>query len=133
MSDKPTIPPALTPREWGRMEVEFGDDGWASLEGLVRCEGGTASEAVLSGGMYVGTYGEDGLASGGVNVRRHALAALALHGQPFGFTREDIQHLRWAADLRDRVGVRDAGWTAGVLRNLAARIEALLPPEDTAR
>jgi hypothetical protein len=55
---------------------------------------------------------------------RHALAALALYGQPFGFKREDVQllhdvafHLDHRQDQQER------------LDDLAERIKALLPPE----
>ena len=48
---------------------------------------------------------------------RHALAALSLYKQPFGFTREDVEHLR-------------GGFHAHDFTSLADRIEALLPPED---
>ena len=58
---------------------------------------------------------------------RHAVAALCLHGQPFGFTREDVKLLgevgqnEWLQpdDMWERV------------RSLSARISALLPPEGT--
>ncbi len=61
-------------------------------------------------------------------------AALCLHGQPFGFTREDVACLRAASGA---VIYRDAfsGELAGdsvesrKLLDLADRIEALLPPE----
>lgn len=53
----------------------------------------------------------------------HALAALCLYGQPFGFTREDLKALMWAID--------DSGdLLAAKLRSLADRIAALLPPEE---
>jgi hypothetical protein len=54
---------------------------------------------------------------------RHALAALALYAQSFGFRREDVGLLRDAATgkayLADNIELSD----------LADRIEALLPPE----
>ena len=49
----------------------------------------------------------------------HALAALCLHEQPFGFTRGDIRGLRY------REQQAPAFWD-----DLIARISALLPPED---
>jgi len=49
----------------------------------------------------------------------HKLAALCLHNQPFGFTREDVKLLRAFANL-----------CTSDFRNLADRIEALLPPEE---
>lgn len=51
---------------------------------------------------------------------RHALAALCLYEQPFGFTQEDVKGLRWAATGSLLFG--------GALAELAERIEALLPP-----
>jgi hypothetical protein len=54
---------------------------------------------------------------------RAALAAFALFQQPFGFSQADVVTLRAAAEA-----VLDAG-IAGSLRNLGARLEALLPPE----
>ena len=60
---------------------------------------------------------------------RHALAALALHGQPFGFAREDVATLRSWIWQDDAVG---AGFAMrDRLVSLADRIAALLPPEPT--
>lgn len=60
----------------------------------------------------------------------HGLAALALHGQPFGFSRED------AAFLRDLVSGYESGdWgfhfeeEIAKANSMADRVEALLPPE----
>jgi hypothetical protein len=53
---------------------------------------------------------------------RAALAAFALDGQPFGFTQDDILALRAAAEAVDDAGLAEA------LRELATRLEALLPP-----
>lgn len=52
---------------------------------------------------------------------RHGLAALALHEQPFGFTWGDVDFLRM--DAEDSPTAH-----AGILRELADRIAALLPP-----
>jgi len=65
---------------------------------------------------------------------RHALAALALDGQPFGFTHDDLEQLRRAADAlsaaagstQEKSG--DLRPRADALRGLAGRISALLPP-----
>ena len=59
---------------------------------------------------------------------RHAVAAMALHGQPFGFTHEDVRLLRNSADNV----VSDSNWhyaDAEALNALADRIEKLLPPK----
>jgi len=58
-------------------------------------------------------------------AERHALAARALYGQPFGFTREDVWVLRGAA-LKERPYMT----RYAELNDLADRIEALLPPEE---
>lgn len=60
----------------------------------------------------------------------HAIAALCLHEQPFGFTREDVTLLREVAAEGDVGGSRgDTEMIAG-FESLIARIEALLPPES---
>ena len=52
----------------------------------------------------------------------HALAALCLHSRPFGFTLYDVRLLRHAADYAKPAHPE--------LRDLADRIEALLPPAE---
>jgi hypothetical protein len=54
----------------------------------------------------------------------HAIAAIALHGQPFGFTHADVEALLFAADHSS--GAEDPD---SALRDLARRIAALLPPQ----
>ena len=55
----------------------------------------------------------------------HGIAAANLHGQPFGFTREDVEV------LTDAVGsVYSSMEGSAKLLSLADRIEALLPPEE---
>lgn len=71
--------------------------------------------------------------------QQHGAAALALYGQPFGFTREDIKALRVAAEAADQDAYYfadlapegDGVWegAASIYRSLANRIESLLPPE----
>ena len=65
--------------------------------------------------------------------RRHALAALALHGQPYGFTVDDIVILHAVADQHAgqvlQMKDRSRTTTTEYLRGLAERIAALLPPE----
>jgi hypothetical protein len=53
---------------------------------------------------------------------RAALAAFALAEQPFGLNQTDVGVLRAAADASQDSGI------ATSLRNLATRLEALLPP-----
>lgn len=69
---------------------------------------------------------------------RHALAALCLHGQPFGFDQDDVELLRTVA-AGIEAHPRTDGTTYGELQvtetavrslveSLADRIQALLPP-----
>lgn len=63
--------------------------------------------------------------------RPHALAALCLHGQPFGFTREDVKVLREIHRyVRDGIEPCDQYDDSRILA-IASRIEALLPPEES--
>lgn len=68
---------------------------------------------------------------------RKAEAAILLYGQPFGFTREDVEALQfegndllaWAGDAEtdeERQRMNRHGFQ---LLNVASRIAALLPPE----
>lgn len=52
---------------------------------------------------------------------RHALASLALHEQSFGFTHDDCALLR---------SIARSSYESIELRDLADRIEALLPPRE---
>lgn len=95
------IKPALTKEEWARITPDTGI--------IQRQING------VTYGYYAGTTPEG----------RHAMAALALYGQPFGFTRKDVQNLRAGGEW-----VRMDGLTADEFRkSLADRIEALLPLE----
>jgi len=64
-------------------------------------------------------------------LNRHGTAALALYGQPFGFTWEDVDALRRVAGLSGH-GVRCAEDEAAVSLALAAatKLAALLPPRE---
>ncbi len=53
---------------------------------------------------------------------KNGIAAVNLHEQEFGFTREDVDNIRWAGDIH--------GPWVKELRDLADRIEALLPREE---
>lgn len=138
MAETPEITPALTPEEWAHKEIEFGDGGWAHIEGVFPVAGG--DPIVETDELYVGTYDTDtGTANGGVTVRRHALAALCLDGQPFGFTKEDallcVGLAKWLVCGGGDAELRAAGIhsfnaaPAEALRRLASRIASLLPPE----
>lgn len=68
---------------------------------------------------------------------RHILGALALFGQPFGFTRQDVGLLNKLPRDYDGLDLSYAmdwhGDAGSHLDSLAARIAALLPPEDMLR
>lgn len=73
-------------------------------------------------------------------IGRHAVAAAALYGEPFGLTREDVALIREAAlevfeneyaVHNDPDGDRASSAKQVRFASLAARIEALLPPEGT--
>lgn len=102
MSDQPR--PALPPGRWAEPSVE--GPGAAA-----RIDGG----AVEAQGRFAGD-------------ERHALAALALHGQPFGFTWKDVDMLR-STVLADDLHSHDDWWE---LQRLGSRIAALLPPREQA-
>jgi hypothetical protein len=101
-----SITPALTPEEWATKGVGRTDEWYAFI----------ASDGTLvvdSTGHYHERSIDD--------EDRHALAALALAGQPFGFTWEDVDAARYiAGDSPDK--------PSRILRSLADRIAALLPP-----
>ena len=88
-----TITPALTRKQWDATDP-------ASVGPRRMLDGATA------------LFGTDGL---------HPLAALCLHGQPFGFTQEDVDACRSADDEEW------AKWQPQ-LAALAEKIAALLPP-----
>lgn len=114
MSD---VKPALTAEEWADFEsygVELSEGSDGVLVQSVSSRGRLDIEPAE--GTIATVDNEDG--------SRHALAALCLHGQPFGFTREDVELLRAVADAIQYDPTEDR-----VLRSLAKRIEALLPPE----
>jgi hypothetical protein len=99
--------PALTPEQWRDLSVD-GDECVA----LITKDG---NQDLYFAGM--GTVRE---------YARHQVAALALHGQPFGFYREDVERITDEAawyEWRDC-----APEIVSHLRSIAARIEALLPP-----
>ncbi len=98
---KPAIAPALTPEEWEDLVVD------TSRHDLLH---------LRDDDLHIN--GDD---DGAVCDRRarHAVAALALHEQEFGFTQKDVDDLLRTMDFRI---------PGPSLRDLAARIAALLPP-----
>lgn len=128
--------PALTPEQWAR-ELERNDERIASGHGFTaplpadlfdKNEGDTA---LAAGGFYVGFD----TGAGWQDVKdRHKAAALALYGQPFGFTRAHVKMLRETISLLWETGVTPADKEQreredAAYGSLADLIEALLPPE----
>lgn len=124
--------PALTAEEWreGEVDVAVGlvwldtvhrptaSDGWMSgeVEGTplpwLKITWRSAQEEYFIG-------------------RRHAVAALALYGQPFGFTREDVEAVESAYDVLFDHNVGPVSPTMARLWSLRDRIAALLPPPES--
>jgi hypothetical protein len=127
MSDK--VMPALTPEQWEARDyrqVARELDGWAKARPGSR----PADDAT----EYVAKLGLDESGSVVVMNRAHdrvlvppparaALAAFALVEQPFGFTPADLDALERAAE-----GAEDEA-AAAALRDLAGRLQALLPSQ----
>lgn len=108
------IPPALTAEEWELKEFSVGGRdvlfGFQSSLGLLR-------------------LGWNGDALRPVE-NSHPLAALALYGQPFGFTREDVDLIRHVEEVNDSDMYSLSVEKLAQYSSLADRIEALLPPEQ---
>lgn len=112
MSD--AIKPALSAEEW---RIERATPGEHLL--VQRWYEGIAEvfvKTTANGGQQVRIAG-DGAA--------HALAALCLYQQPFGFTHGDLVKLRAMPDGTGYASIDDSAW----FDSLIARIAALLPPE----
>jgi hypothetical protein len=123
------IRPALTPEEWARPESEIDiacGVVWAGLGGVTTGDLEARGEAPPHLNLAWQTVQDEIAVS-----RRHALAALALHGlvvdgRPVGFTREDVGLLR--GELYGGF-VRDDPRLWEKIGSLSDRIAALLPPE----
>jgi hypothetical protein len=125
MSDE--VPPALTPEQWEARDYRQAArelDDWAKQSERHSADDSTEYVAKLglseNGSVIVMNRSHDRVLV--PPPARAALAAFALAEQPFGFTPADVVALRAAAEA-----VPDAG-VARLLRNLAARLQALLPP-----
>lgn len=114
---------ALTPEEWATLplKVYFRPPKWRTALGYSHMvDEGWGIELHEDGALWVW---DDSWAVSLAAGHRHAVAAVALHGQPFGFTREDVVALLGMA-----MGGVDPEYQEAVCRSLASRIEALLPP-----
>jgi hypothetical protein len=126
MSDR--YRPALTPEQWESRDYR---QAARDLDRWAREAGGPAGGHDST--EYAAKLGLDASGSVIAMSRAHdrvlvppparpALAALALDGQPFGFTPEDVAAVRRAAETCPD------GPTAEALRDLGERLQALLPP-----
>jgi hypothetical protein len=125
------LAPALTPEEWETKDYRQRPrvlDEWANQKPERRPEDDPNEYVAKLGLSYDGCVIAMNRAHDFVLVpppARSALAAFALHEQPFGFTRDDAAVVRRAAET---AGTRTAAPDPELLRSLADRIEALLPP-----
>lgn len=111
--------PALTGEEWTGAEPAMRRDGWLIYHSPPR-DGESAGSwlCIQDPGEPLGT-----------TIRpehRHAVAALALHGQTFGFTWADVDRIGALC-----LGIADDDRRAA-LADTAARIAALLSPREDA-
>ena len=123
------LKPALTPEEWASRE--FTDENNHMWD---------ETDVTKSSDGMVALRGRDDYYSPGFTAyleRTHALAALCLHEQPFGFTRKDVRflddlspHELGCALDGDRPCDCDAVTHQRHITDLANRIDALLPPES---
>ena len=121
------VKPALTDREWRDGVYESSDlrvaRRGAALDGSPRLDIEAKASPIGSGVL-------------GDPRDLHATAAFCLDGQPFGFTRKDVERHREQAEHRRRLAVEDADWArahheyADWHDSMANRIAAMLPPEE---
>lgn len=120
MSETPSIRPALTPEEWAKRWVDCGDMAVRVREGALDLSWGASRYDE----MTVDATAADQL----------KLAARILHSHPQGFTREDVDFLhsfgQWCRKHGPfAMGIDGVAYGEEWPESLAARIEALLPPE----
>ena len=128
MTNDTEIRPALTAEEWKFPRVIEYQRDWEIQMGLDQGDWPVPyRESGYAVWISAEPRGSTAHAAHNIQERRHALAALALHGQPFGFTRDDVEHVRLVAGQCDALRLGPSH--ASVLRDLADRIAALLPPE----
>lgn len=124
------IKPALTAEEWAH--VKDGDDDTLGLHPFIVGVDGHGHAGFNAEGILHVASGDEAYIEG----RRHGIAAFALYGQPFGFTRNDWATLTAVAELLETMAASelfrqgDLGADAYSCRSIADRIAALLPPRD---
>lgn len=116
------IKPALTPEEWAAERIKWPNGPTEYAVGRY-----TDRQNGMVNVLFVEhPDGGKGAGSGVPRDRELGMAALCLHGHPQGFTRADVALIRSRFDLSDDQWRTDEESAAA---SLAARIEALLPPE----
>jgi hypothetical protein len=118
----PVTGPALTPEEWERTRVDRIDRDDLTIQ---RYDGpGTRLFVTRRRDRFDQVVVADD--------DMHALAALALYGQPFGFTQEDVAFLRTRCFFASHgIGCMEEGVGPCRYCDIANRIESLLPPTPT--
>ena len=106
MSDK--IKPALSAAEW----IQYGDDVGVMAEWAADRR----------------PFGPDRRFT--MEEKRHAVAAIALHNQRFGFTHQDEALLNEQAEFYEHRQFPGDSEIARKIRLLLGRISALLPPRE---
>ena len=128
-----SIKPALTAEEWAHLEMagegakRRSGDRTDTLFAYVLREPSEYIEGSV-GDLMIAWNGDCSLPAS--PSARHALAALCLHGQTYGFTREDVALLRGLGLYAEPRALDIVFGEAAATRiaSLADRIEALLPP-----
>lgn len=106
--------PALTAEEWKTLSVKsglYGHDIVSVHDGELMIDGGTQDDFAATDEL-------------------HAVAALALHGTPEGFTHEMVDAIRYLADRAMYVEVDGIGDVGTLAVAAADRMDALLPPRS---
>lgn len=65
-----------------------------------------------------------------IEEKRHAVAAIALHNQPFGFTHDEESLLEELLGFYERRAFAGDSEVAARIRRLLTKISALLPPSE---
>lgn len=123
------IEPALTAKEW-EAHLSARDLEWDDYNKALGRDESDDGVPMLDGGDLFITYDAATVAQNISKRDRHAVAALALHGQPFGFKPEDVAFARRLAVAFERNDAMDWDEVEAFLKSIAERIAALLPPED---
>lgn len=119
MSDE--ITPALTPGEWATPADEYG-------QRLFMFDGNETMVNLTTEGIRVNwEAGYEAEMAKLSPSARHAVAALCLHEQPFGFTQEDVDFIENVLRGREAGGFELFEDTAHRF-DLCAKIAAFLPP-----